>query len=173
MKTWLLAVSAAIVGGVVSASLVGEAQTAKTPSAVAFVNVNRLMNETTHGRGEAGRLQTLQQQRSTDLRNRQAGLETLRQQIAATTDSAERQPLAQKEAQQRTEFERAVQQATLDMQNLQREINTDMQRRTRAILDELMKTQPYQLVLNADTSLLWSNPELDLTSAVIGRMNGQ
>lgn len=173
MKTWLLTISAAIFGGVVSASLVGQAQAERTPSAVAYINVGRLMAETSHGRGEAARLQTLQQQRSTDLRNRQAGLETLRQQIASTTDSAARAPLAQKEAQQRTEFERAVQQAALDLQSLQREVNTDMQRRTRTILDELMKTQPYQLVLNADAALLWSTPELDLTNSVISRMNGQ
>jgi Skp family chaperone for outer membrane proteins len=36
-----------------------------------------------------------------------------------------------------------------------------------------MKTQPYQLVINNDTAVIWSAPELDMTNAVIGRMNAQ
>jgi Skp family chaperone for outer membrane proteins len=173
MKPFLIAVSAALVGSISSLAVVGQAQPAKAPSAVAFVSANRLLNETTHGRSEASRLQAAQQQRAADLRSKQQALEAIRQQVVAAGDAATRTELQQKETQQRTELERATQQAQLDLQNLQRDINADLQQRLKTVLNDLMKTQPYRLVVNSDTSVMWGEPELDLTSAVVARMNGQ
>jgi Skp family chaperone for outer membrane proteins len=170
MKTLLTAVAAAVFGSVFSLTLIGQAQPARTPSAVAYVSPNRILNESVHGRTEAARLQTLQQQRTTELRGKQQALETTRQQLSTVADAAARQELAQRENAQRTDLERSTVQFQTDLTALQREVNTDMQRRVRTILDELMKTQAYQLVIN-DGSVLWSAPELDLTTAVIGRMN--
>jgi Skp family chaperone for outer membrane proteins len=73
----------------------------------------------------------------------------------------------------RIDLERATQQAQVDLQALQREVNGNLQRRVRTVLDQLMANQPYQLVINSDSSLVWSAPELDLTTAVVARMNGQ
>jgi Skp family chaperone for outer membrane proteins len=66
-----------------------------------------------------------------------------------------------------------MQQGQVDLQNLQREINTDMNQRVRAALDEILKSQTYQLVLNGDAGVLWAAPELDLTAAVVGRLNAR
>ncbi len=173
MKSWTIALASALFSSVISLTLVGQAQSTKTPSAVAFVSGTRILTESVHGRGEASRLQQAQVQRATDLRSKQQALEATRQLLATTTDAAARVGLQQKEIQQRTDLERSTAQAQNDFQTMQREINADMQRRVRAILDDLMKTQNYQLVLNADTALMWSTPDLDLTSAVVGRMNGQ
>ncbi len=173
MKSWLLAIPSALVASILSITLVGQAQPAKAPSAVAYVNANRVLAESIHGRAELGRLQALQQQKQTELRAKQQTLETTRQQLAQAADAAARTQLQQQEIQQRTDFERSTQQAQVDLQNLQREVNTDMQQRVRAALDEIMKTQTYQLVLNGDTSVMWAAPDLDLTSAVVGRLNGK
>ena len=120
-----------------------------------------------------GRIQSLQQQRTADLRAKQQALEAVRQQLTTATDSAARLELQQKEFQQRTELERDSLKAQTDLQTLQREVNVDLQSRVKTILDDLMKTQNYQIVLNADTSVMWALPEVDLTAAVVGRMNGQ
>jgi outer membrane protein len=173
MKSLFIAVIAAMLGAVFSFAAVGHAQTSKAPSAVAVVSPSRVYTETTHGRTEAGRLQTMQQQRTADLRTKQQALEATRQQLVSATDAGARAQFAQAELQQRVEFERATQQAQADVQALQREINTDLQQRVRAVLDDLLKTQGYQLVLNSDATVMWSDPALDLTSAVVGRMNGQ
>ena len=171
MKTFLTVIAAAVFGSVLSITLIGQAQPAKAPSAVAVVSGSRVLSESTHGRVEAARLQNLQQQRGTDLRTKQQALETTRQQMSTATDAQTRQDLQQKETQQRAELERLTVQAQQDLQSLQREINTDMARRVKTALDDLMKTQPYQIVLNSDTSVMWMVPEVDLTAAVVGRLN--
>jgi Skp family chaperone for outer membrane proteins len=173
MKVAFIALAAAVFGSIVSLAVVGQAQSARTPSGVAFVSASRILTESTHGRAEAGRLQALQQQRAADLRAKQQALEATRQQLASASDSPARLELQQKEFQQRTELERATQQMQVDLQALQREVNTDLQQRVRTVLNDVMKTQNYQLVLNADTSVIWSTPELDLTAAIVSRMNGQ
>jgi Skp family chaperone for outer membrane proteins len=173
MKTFFVAAVAALVGSLLSLTLAGQAQTAKTPSAVAYVSTSRVLSESVAGRAAASRLQTTQTQRTTELRTKQQALETTRQQVATAADGAARQTLQQKEIQERTDFERSTAQFQIDLQNLQREINTDLMRRVKTALDDLMKNQPYQVVLNNDSSVLWAAPELDMTNAVVGRMNSQ
>ena len=173
MKAVLTALASGIVGAVVSGTMVAQAQPAKTPSAAAYISSNRLFTESTQGRAEATRIQNLQRQRATELRAKAQTLEATRQQLAAATDPGARTQLQQQELQQRADLERSTQQAQLEMQNLQREVDADLRRRVRAALDEMMKTQSYQLVINSDAAVMWASPELDLTSAVIARMNGQ
>jgi Skp family chaperone for outer membrane proteins len=173
LKTWLVAVPSAVVGSVLSLTLVGQAQAPKPPSPVAYVNANRVLNESTHGRAEFARLQALQQQKNGELRTKQQALEATRQELAKNPDPAKRTELLLQEQQQRTDFERSSQQAQTEMQTLQREVNTDMQQRVKAALDEIMKTQSYDMVLNGDTSVMWASPQTDLTAAVVGRLNGR
>src|SRR5438874_474248 len=109
MKAFLLAAAGAILGATLSMAVVGQAQSAKVPSAVAFVSSSRILNETTHGRSEAGRAQSAQQQRGAELRAKQQALEATRQQLLAASDAASRLELQKKEAEQRSDFERASQ----------------------------------------------------------------
>lgn len=173
MKTVLIAVTAALLGSSLSLAVVGQAQTAKTPSAVAYVSGQRILAETAHGRSQTGRLQTLQRRHAEELRAKQETLEGTRKQLAGSPDPAARVSLQQKELEQRTDLERTAQQLQRDFAALQREVNAEVQRRVKVTLDELMATQSYQMVMNAETSVVWANPELDLTTAVVGRMNGQ
>jgi Skp family chaperone for outer membrane proteins len=170
MKTFLTAISSAVVGSVLSMTWVGYAQTAKTPSAVAFVSANRVLAESPG----AARLQSMQQQHAGELRTRQSALEATRQQLATTADGPGRLELQQKELQQRTELERMTVQFQNEYQALQREVATDLQRRVKTVLDDMMKSEPYQLILSSDNSVMWNgSPELDLTAAVIKRLNAQ
>ena len=173
LKSWLIAIPSALFASILSLTLVGQAQPARTPSAVVYVNTNRVLAESTQGRTQLTRLQTLQQQKSTELRTKQQALEATRTKLAQAADAAARAPLALQEQQERQDFERSTQQAQVDLQALQREVNAEIQSRLRGALDEIMKSQTYQLVLNADTTVLWASPELDLTAAVIQRLNAK
>ena len=143
------------------------------PLSVAYVNTNRVLADSTHGRTQLTRLQTLQQQKSTELRTKQQALEATRTKLAQAADRAARAPLAQQEQQQRQDFERSTQQAQADIQALQREVNADLQSRVKGALVEMVKTQNFQLVLNSDTSVVWSSPGLDVTAAVVQRLNAK
>jgi Skp family chaperone for outer membrane proteins len=173
MKSLLIAVTAALMGSTLSFALVGHAQSARTPASIAFVSASHVLTDTAAGRSEASRLQTMQQQRARDLMAKQQALIATRQELASSSDATARIALQQKETQQRTELEQATQQAQIEYQNLQRQINVALQQQLKAVLDDLMKTQNYQLVLNSDTALLWSVPDLDLTPAVVAKMNAQ
>jgi len=173
MKSLLIAVIAALLGSTFSLAMVGQAQSTKTPSAVAYVSNSRIVSESAHGRSEAARVQRITQQKAAELQMKQQALEATRREMATTTDATKRSTLAQQEITQRTELERATAQTQVEFQNLQREVNNDLLTRVRAILDDMMKSQNYQLVLNSDSSLVWFSPELDLTAAVIARMNAQ
>ena len=173
MKTVFIALSASVFSSLLMFTIAGNAQTQKTPSAIAFVSNGRILRESTHGRSESARVAQIQQQRTADVRTKQQALEATRREIATTTDDAKRSTLEQQEIAQRTELERTTAQIQVEYQTLQRDINADMQNRVKIILDDMMKTQNYRLVLNADSSLVWSSPELDLTTAVVARMNGQ
>ena len=74
---------------------------------------------------------------------------------------------------QRTHLERATAQAQLELQNLQRQVQAEFQGRLKGVLDELVKGQGVQLVLNADQAVLWSAPGMELTNSVIERLNSQ
>src|SRR5262249_19040641 len=173
MKSLLIAVTAALMGSTLSFAVVGHAQSARTPASVAFVSASRVLADTVAGRGEASRVQSMPQQRARDLIAKQQAPDATRQELSKSTDATARLELQQKETQQRTELERATQQAQIDFQNLQRQANVELQRQLKTVLDDLMKTQNYQVVLNSDTTVLWSVPDLDLTPAVVAKRKGQ
>ena len=81
--------------------------------------------------------------------------------------------LQQQELQQRTDLERATAQAQTEMQNLTRQVQAEFQGRVRGVLAEIVKGQNVQMVLNGDAAVVWSAPGLDLTNAVIERLDGQ
>ena len=138
---------------------------------VAYVSANRLSVESALGKEGQARIRALQQQRATELRTRQQTLEATRQKLALMTEDAERVPLQQQELVQRGDLERATAQAQADIQALQREINTDLQAKVKAALDELLKGTSIQVVVQLETSIIWSVPGLDVTTAVIQRLN--
>ena len=81
--------------------------------------------------------------------------------------------LQAQEQQQRTDFEKAVNQSQVDLQNLQRQISNDLGIKVKAAIEALVKGTGVQVVLSADTTVVWAAQGLDLTSPVIERLNAQ
>ena len=140
---------------------------------VAYVVSQRLSNETTEGKAGMARIQALQRERTADARTRQEALQATRRQIDATQDSAERTRLQAQEQQQRTDLEKAVTQSQVDLQNLQRQISNALGVKVKAAIEDLVRGTGVQVVLSADTTVVWAAQGLDLTSPVIERLNAQ
>ena len=136
------------VGALLTAIVAGQAANPRPSLAIGYVNVQRAIAESAEGKAQLARVQTLQQQRANELRTRQQTLEGLRSQLAQASESAARVKLQQQESQQRTDLERATVQAQQELQNLQRQVLTEFQGRLRGIVEELVKGQGLQLVLN-------------------------
>jgi Skp family chaperone for outer membrane proteins len=139
--------------------------------AVAYVSAQRILAEANDAKAEVAKVQTLQQQKSAELRAKQQALDTLRQQLAQATDVSVRVELQQQELQQRTDLDRASAQAQADLQALQRQAQNEVQVRVKSVLNDLSKGEKFQIVLNSDTAIVWAAPGVDLTTAVIERLN--
>ena len=140
---------------------------------VAFVVSQRISNETTEGKAGIARMQALQRERTADARTKQEALQATRRQIDATQDSAERSRLQAQEQQQRADLEKAVSQIQVDLQNLQRQISNELGVKVKAAIEDLVKGTGVQVVLSADTTVVWAANGLDLTTPVIERLNAQ
>jgi Skp family chaperone for outer membrane proteins len=161
------------VGALVAAVVAGQGLTSSSSLAIGYVSGQRVFAESVDGKAQVARVQGIQQQRANDLRTKQQALEGVRRQLAQATDGAERVKLLEQETQQRTELERTAGQVQVELQNLQRQMQTEVQGRVRTVLDEVAKSRGIQLVLNADQAVLWGTPGMDLTTAVIERLNAQ
>jgi len=170
MKTLLVTMPIALLPTLLS--LAGSAQApAASPATVGYVNGQRIFAESNDGKAEVARMQTIQQQKANELRAKQQALEAVRQQLAQAQDATARVQLLQQEQQLRTDLERAATQTQTELQALQRQVQADVLSRLKPVVEGLAKAQNVQLVLNGDTAVIWAAPGLDLTSAVIERMN--
>jgi Skp family chaperone for outer membrane proteins len=173
MKTALITTSIALLPAMLSLAPAAQAPAASSTPRIAYISAQRIVEGSPDAKAEFARLQTMQQQKATALRAQQQTLEATRQQLAQTADGGGRIQLQQQEVQQRTDLERATAQAQADLQTLQREVNTALQTKVRAVVDDLVKGQNIQVVLNGEAAVIWAAPGTDLTAAVIARLNAK
>jgi Skp family chaperone for outer membrane proteins len=133
----------------------------------------RLLTEVTDVRAGLARLQELQRQKTADLSALQRALEGTRQQLARTPDADARLKLLDQEQKQRSELESAMSRAQADMQNSQQQFQAGIQNQVKPILDDLSKSQRFEVVLNGDLGVVWAAPTLDVTETVVQRLNSK
>jgi Skp family chaperone for outer membrane proteins len=156
---------------ILSLTLRGQTSAPAGPPRLGYLSPQRIFAESTEGRAGVAKLQSFQQQRAAELQSKQQALQGTRDQLAHAADGEARTQLMLQEYQQRADLERANVQAQQDLQNMQRQMQAELQARVKSVLDELARGQNLQLVLNSDTGVVWSGPGLDLTSAVVERLN--
>ena len=101
-------------------------------------------------------------------------LEATRVELAKASDilsSAKRVQLQEQERQQQADIQRATQQAQTDLQEMQRQDQSGLRSKLHAVVAELAARRGLQVVLNAETAIIWAPPENDLTSDVLERLN--
>jgi Skp family chaperone for outer membrane proteins len=138
---------------------------------VATVSAQRIALESTVGKASRARVQALQQERADDVRTKQQALEAIRRQLAQAGDASQRPSLQAQEQTQRAELERAAVKAQMDVQALDRQINAELLGKVRQAVGDVIKGRNIQVVLNADSAVIWAAPDLDLTADVIQRLN--
>jgi outer membrane protein len=172
MKTLLVAASVVLLATVYSMTARGQAPPSRGMSQqIGYISSQRIINESTEAKADVARLQAVQQQRATELKPSQQALDATRQQLAQATGDAARQPLQQREQQQQADLARATAQMQTDLQTLQRQMQTELQMQVRTAADQVGKDQNLLLILNADTAVVWAAPGLDVTAALLDRLN--
>jgi Skp family chaperone for outer membrane proteins len=132
--------------------------------------VQRVLNESPTEKAGAARLQELQQQKARELSALQQALEAARAALRQAAAGAARQRLEQRVAEQQADFERATAAAQADLQNQQRQFQSELRTRLNPVLEAVAKTRNVQMILNEDSSVVWSTPGFDLTLDVIERL---
>lgn len=161
----LLVASVAALGATVSTSR----------THVAFVSIQRIAAQTKIGQASAKRLDTARQEKSRALAEKQQKVESLRLQIAQSGGvfyRSKREELEKQEQKERAELDRLKETAQSEIQALQREIQTAFQNDLKTALVELAQERDADVVLNADTAVVWAKPGFDLTEDAIKRVDG-
>ena len=144
---------------------------AATPAAtMAYVSALRISAETAEGRAGVARVQALQRERAADVQVKQNAFAASANELGAATPE-NRSRLQGVLQQRRSEFEQATIRAQADVQAVQRQVSAEMLAKVRSVVGEVVKGREIQVVLNLDTAVVWAAPNLDLTNAVIAKMN--
>jgi Skp family chaperone for outer membrane proteins len=144
---------------------------AAPPTPVAYVSTQRIAKETPQGKEEMGRIQAVQQAQTTAVKARQDALEATRKQLAGTTAAENRARLQAQGQQQTLELQSTIVKAQAELQEATRQVNADLLKTVQSAVAEVVKDRQVQVVLNSEAAVIWASPSIDLTDAVIARMN--
>ena len=167
---WIVATLALVS---IAYSLNGAAQAARGPTKVAVVSSGRLIAATPELQAVLTKFQAAQRQRLAELQPKQRALQETRRKLAQAPDPIARAALTQQEHTQQAELERLTAQTQTEMQASQRETQALVQSELKPVLDQVATSQGIDLVLNADLAVLWGSTQLDITNAVIERLNAK
>ena len=138
---------------------------------VGYVSMQQVLSDATEAKAAAEQLKSTQQQKAGELRAMQQALAETRRQLGEPAALFQGKRLREQEERQRTELEQAAAQAQLDIQTQQAQVQRVLRTRLNSVLGELARRHGLEIVLNQDTAILWAAPGLNLTSAVIDRLN--
>jgi Skp family chaperone for outer membrane proteins len=170
VSLFLLAVS---LSTLVPAAARAQMARVQADATIAYISGERISSETADGRAGQDRIRRFQQQTASGLTARQQALEATRRSLLNATDDTERLKLQQQEQVQRTDLEQAAARAQLDLQELRRQVTADMQSKVREALTQLLLGTDIKIVVQLETAVVWAAPGLDLTGAVIERLDAR
>ena len=144
---------------------------ATPPSAIAYVSNQRIAKETAAGKALFERIQVAQRSQATAIKVRQDALAATRKQLATATAAESRARLQTLGQQQTLELQSAVAKAQSDIQAVERQVNSELLKKVQVAVADVVKDKQIQVVFNSDGTIVWGSPNLDLSEAVIARMN--
>jgi outer membrane protein len=141
----------------------------------AFINIQRIANESAEGKVATTRVQALNQKKVTDLNERNKALQADQQKLQSSgsvmSDNA-RAELEKKIERQQLEIQRATQDAQQEVQELQQELQNEFQKKLMPVVQQVFNEKGLQILFSAaDSGIVWADPGLDITEDVIRRFD--
>jgi outer membrane protein len=141
----------------------------------AFVNIQRVAAESQQGKALSSRVQALNNQKLTELNDKNKALQTSQQKLdsgASVLSDVARAQLEKDIDKQQTEIQRFTDDAQKDVQDLQNQLQGEFQQKLGPVVDQLAREKNLEILFSAlDAGIIWANPGLDLTSEVIRRFD--
>lgn len=142
---------------------------------VAFINIQRIANESADGKAATSRVKALNDKKVAELGERQkamtANQEKLQKSGSVMNDAARGQ-LEKEIERQQVEIQRFTQDAQAEVQELQAELQGEFQRKLMPVIDAVAQERGLHMIFSiADAGMVWANPGLDVTADVIKRFD--
>ena len=144
-------------------------------SKIAFVVLQRIVNESAEGKAASGQIQALQQKKANELNDKNKQLQAIQQKLEkeVTVMAANVQADLQKQAERiQVEIQRFTQDAQQEIQDLQNNLQAQFQQKIDPILAQVGQEKGLHFIFNGpDSGLVWADTGLDISSDVIRRLD--
>jgi Skp family chaperone for outer membrane proteins len=142
---------------------------------VAFVNLQAVFQLSADGKAAAAKVQSLTQQKQTQIAERQKVLQANQQklQTGGTLMNEQARGQLEKDVEKQTrELERFQQDAQAELQDLQVELNDGFQKKLFPVLQKMAEEKGLQMLFSAaDAGLIWADEGLNLTEEAVKRLD--
>ncbi|MEZ5290484.1 MAG: OmpH family outer membrane protein [Vicinamibacterales bacterium] len=142
---------------------------------IAFVVLQRIVQESSEGKQATARVQGLQQKKVAELNERQKAAQDLQEKLdksGAVMSEAARADLAKQIERANVDLQRATQDAQQEVQELQQQLQEEFQRRIAPIIEAVGKERGLHYIFNGpDSGLVWADAALDITGDVIKKFD--
>jgi outer membrane protein len=141
----------------------------------AFVNIQRIAAESGQGKALSSRVQALNNQKVTDLNEKNKALQAAQQKLdsgGSVLSDAARGQLEKDIDRQQTDIQRFTDDAQKEVQDLQNELQAEFQQKLGPVIQQIAQEKKLEILFSAlDAGIIWADAGLDLTSEVIRRFD--
>jgi outer membrane protein len=138
---------------------------------VAYINIQRIANESTEGKSATAKVQALVQKKQAEANEKNKALQADQQKLAAgasVMSDASRAELEKKIERQNVELQRMTQDAQQEVQELQQQLQNQFQQKLMPIVQQVASARGIHVLFSAaDSGIVWADPGLDITADVI------
>jgi Skp family chaperone for outer membrane proteins len=142
---------------------------------IAFVVLQRIVNESAEGKAASAQIQALQQKKATELNDKNKQAQGLQQKIEkeGSVMSASAQADVQKQIERiQVDIQRFTQDAQQEIQDLQNNLQAQFQQKIDPILAQVGQEKGLHFIFNGpDSGLVWADTGLDISADVIKRLD--
>jgi outer membrane protein len=144
-------------------------------SKVAFVVLQRIVNESAEGKAASGQIQALQQKKANELNDKQKQLQAIQQKLekeGAVLSASATGDLQKQVEKLNVEIQRFTQDAQQEIQDLQNALQAQFQQKIDPILAQVGQEKGLHFIFNGpDSGLVWADLGLDISSEVIKKLD--
>jgi outer membrane protein len=141
----------------------------------AFVNIQRIAAESAQGKSLNARVQALNNQKLTDLNEKNRALQAAQQKLESGSSALSvgaRGQLEKDIARQQTEIQRFTDDAKKEVQDLQTALQSEFQQKLGPVVQQVAQEKKLDILFSAlDAGIIWANAGLDLTNEVIRKFD--
>jgi Skp family chaperone for outer membrane proteins len=142
---------------------------------VALVNVQRIAVESAEGKGFTAKINALREKKEKELADKNTQLDAARKKLESSSSvlSEAARGAQQKEVERlQVDLQRLSQDAQAEVEELQRELQVDFQKKLLPVVEEVRAAKGLQLVLSMlDSGILAADMGLDITADVIKKLD--